>query len=289
FGRPTTQNIHEVQLEVDGGTANLDAQNMSGVEQFTYTDSDENLIVENIFGQPDTQTHRLQNIQPNSDYTALYDSGFDRDVGTLVLTIGSDATPELGEDDAENNIRINEVSFQVREVGAEEYEEVVLSTQAIQDADTYADLREAIDQAATDAGWDEIDVDLRENQSAETQQSAPYQITLSGENLDFQEGRWDADLDVPGDSDTVTRQSVDLDREGMIISNVELESVGSTSQGSEVNIAANDGSYRGVDRFEVETEGFVNLESLMSRTNNSEGTGDDAPHYLQEVELTGEG
>jgi len=281
---PTTINVENIEIRTIDTAVTLDAFSMQGVEKFTMFNSSATLGITNINAKPEDQVFELRNVNPGADFRAMYNSDFQRDSeNTMTLTIGTDAVSGdnlIGEgDEAGYYQKVQLLQFEI---------DGGLYTKEWDEGDepaTYQELAEDLTAWVEEEGLN-IKVELRETPGVDAA-IAPQKIVLTVVDGSFGEaGNWDVDTNIPLTSNSLTRATPGVVVEGLVESNLELNTVGSTAQGSHVDLTAVAGSYRGIEKITAEASGFNNLESLTSEDNSLSGVYD---HYLQEVYFSGDG
>ncbi|WP_295888712.1 hypothetical protein [uncultured Thiohalocapsa sp.] len=253
----TTANIQEVYFRAqtgNGGINTIDAQNMSGVEQWWSDESRSDIVIEDIRSLPSQTTFGMRLTDPGVNYTAyfnpLFVDGGDEIESSITIVIqevtgGQDpAVTEL------ENISVREINFALNGV------EYSLSNEAMTAANTWDELQLGIEEALTTAGLADLTVTHSGNGIFVIDDTAGGIFAVDqGEALIFGAA---ADIDV--------RNRVDV---GQIIDELPtettavLDGAGSGSQGGALNLGAMSG-LRGIEVVDVVVGQDSHLTALTS-------------------------
>jgi hypothetical protein len=254
----TTTGIEEVYFRAQTPNSDaqvnlntIDAQNMSGVEQWWSDNSRSNITIEDIRSATEDTTFGMRLTDPGVAFTNYFNALFlegQVDDGassfTFVISETNDAAAELA------NINVFAINFEHNGVNYS------LDSDAVRDADTWAELQTAL-QAEIDA------------------EAALEGLTVThngGGNFvvtDPAAGIFDIDPSgtVVTSSTTLETKDAVLGRldpeEGPTVTNVVLDGAGNGSQGGALNIGAMSG-LRGVEVFEVNVDRDSHLTSMTS-------------------------
>lgn len=282
---PELRNIENVEIRTIAAAVTFDAMSVAGVTRYSMFNSAGNLTLTNLIAKPEDMTFELRQVNPGVNFQALFNSDFQRDAeNTMTLTIGTDAVTGdrlIGEGaEAAWYQKVQELQLEINGVL------YTTSWAAGEEPETYQELRDDIAAWLTGEGIN-VAVVLRANPNVAEAAIAPWQIVLTLADGEFgAQGNWDVESNTPLVSNSITRATPGVVVEGLVQTNLELNTVGSTAQGSHVDLTAVAGSYRGVEEIQGQVSGFNNLESLTSIDNSPSGVYD---HYLQEVYLAGDG
>lgn len=290
----TTKNIQVVEFRAQsvgqsggvhtgGGViqSTIDAQKMEGVQQWWSVDSRNDLKIEDVRTRPEDTTIGMRNTDPEVAFKVYFDPEQLKANGTvknsaLTLTLDKIATPG----DLSNNV-FNGVKFTL---GGKV---VVLQSDAIGAATNHAQLLAALEAAAA-GNADLAGVTFKLN--------ANNTITLTDPaGKAFGTGSWLTPTgDIPAVGDFKWAQAVGEPDRGveLITTQVELDNVGRTSAGDELDIASLGNG--GVEKFNVTVDRASWLTKVHSRDHAGTGnsfvdTEDGQAEYLQEVHLFSKG
>ncbi|WP_440998184.1 hypothetical protein [Arhodomonas sp. SL1] len=265
-----------------GNGSSVDAERMSGVEQWWSDNSRSNLQIEDIRSNPADTAFGMRSTDPGgaglnagASFGAYFNANYltgevTETESAFTLTIQEITDGQNPADTELENISVREVNFTL------EGEDFTLESDDIQAADTWADLETAISDELASQGLDSLSVEHRGNGQfvIEDANSGTFEVTAE-EALIFGAA---SDIDVRNRVQLGEAQEV----EGQTRTNVFLDDAGNGSQGGMLDIGAMSGD-RGVEVFDVEVVSDSHLQGMMS-TNFRNGD-----NYLEEVYVDGEG
>lgn len=276
----TTSNIQEVYLRhqfpvldvINGnnvGLATIDAQKMSGVEQWWSTDSRNTIVIEDVRSDSADTTFGFRNSDPSqntggnnpgnpvlaTDFQAFFSPdallGLNEEVdSTLTYTVFEN--DDLGAELA--NISVFELRFILDGVS------YALSSDAIEAADTYQELADAVNIELAAQGLTGV--------TAAPVAGQP-RITLTDANAGTFQSAGDNSIILGFGNATVTQNAMvgaPIVLEELISTNIVLDNVGRTSEGGSM-IVGSMSTRGGVEQFDVTVQRSSWLQSLDS-TNN---------------------
>lgn len=283
----TTSNIEEVYLRaqniqgIDFGSnttamATIDAERMSGVEQWWSDNSRANIRIEDIRTNPADTTFGLRQTDPEVGFEAyfnpLYLEGDLSRESALSLTIQEITNGQNPANTELQNITVREINF---ELDGEGY---TLNNDALRAANTWAELETAIAAELLEQGLADLTVTHRGNGQflVEDTQGREFGI-VDGEALI---------LGNASGIDVRNRAQVGVDeQEGPTQTTLILDAAGNGSRGGDVNIAAMSGD-RGIEVMDVQVDRDSHIRTLRSE-NNPNDTGSYArEQQLEEVYLS---
>jgi hypothetical protein len=249
----TTTGIEEVYLRAQrtNGDNEIDAEKMSGVEQWWTDNSRANITIEDIRSATEDTTFGMRETDPGVAFTnyfnALYLEG-QVDSGassfSFVIAETGNAAAELA------NINVFAINFE------HEGEYYSLDSDAVRAADTWTELQDAL-QAEVDAEA------ALEGLTITHVGGGVFQV------VDPNAGLFDIDPAGTVVTSSTTDETKDavpgllMPEEGPTITNVVLDGAGNGSQGGTLNIGAMSG-LRGVEVFEVNVDRDSHLTSMTS-------------------------
>ena len=278
----TTTNIQEVYLRAQMPNApqtTIDAEKMSGVEQWWTVNSRNVVVIEDIRSATVDTTFGMRLTDPRVDYAAFFNSLFmqgDIDSESALTLRIQDITD--GQDPSATelqHISVREINFDHEGVS------YTLSSEAMRAANTWAQLQAAVATELAGHGLDTLSVSHAGNGVFVISDSA-------GGVFEVQQGEA---LILGVDSDRDVRNRVDVGRvveEGPTITNVILDGVGNGSQGGVLNIGAMSG-LRGVEVFDVTVDRNSHLAVMESTNLNGPVTVLVPNEFLQVVNLASTG
>ncbi|WP_394425068.1 DUF4214 domain-containing protein [Vreelandella stevensii] len=280
-----TTNIQNVFIRAqagqnDGGAANttyaatIDAEKMVGVEQWWTENSRADVRIEDIRTRPVDTTFGMRSTDPEVSFDAYFNPLFmDGDVDSesaLTIEVAEIDGSQVIVENELANITVNSLRFTL---AGEEY---VLTSEAMQAADTWAELEAAIAAELEAAGLETLVVShLGEGRFGIVDEQGREFSSQGGLNIDF------------GNTDVRNTFNTGLEvAEGPTETTLVLDGAGNGSRGGDVNIAAMSGD-RGVEVFNVVVDRSSHLKSMRSE-NNPRSTDDSfsAEQQLEEVYLT---
>lgn len=280
----TTSGIEEVRLtaitpqnDASNNTAvvsTVDAGRMTGVEQWWTDNSRSNVTIEDIRSATEDTTFGMFETDPNVAFQAFFNPLFmegNVDNGSssfsFVIAETNDAAAELA------NINVFAINFE------HEGEYYSLDSDAVREADTWADLQTAL-QAEVDAEA------ALEGLTVTHVGGGVFTVT------DPAAGTFDIDPagTVVTSSTTLETKDAALGRldpeEGPTVTNLVLDGAGNGSQGGAVNIAAMSGD-RGIEVMNVMVGRNSHIASLASENNEANTpSGYQTEQQLEEVYVT---
>jgi hypothetical protein len=280
----TTSGIEEVRLtaitpqnDANNNTAivsTVDAGRMTGVEQWWTDNSRSNVTIEDIRSATEDTTFGMFETDPNVAFQAFFNPLFmegNVDNGSssfsFVIAETNDAAAELA------NINVFAINFE------HEGEYYSLDSDAVREADTWADLQTAL-QAEVDAEA------ALEGLTVTHVGGGVFTVT------DPAAGTFDIDPagTVVTSSTTLETKDAALGRldpeEGPTVTNLVLDGAGNGSQGGAVNIAAMSGD-RGIEVMNVMVGRNSHIASLASENNEANTpSGYQTEQQLEEVYVT---
>ncbi|WP_417420259.1 DUF4214 domain-containing protein [Halomonas sp.] len=280
-----TTNIQEVYLRaqatrVDNNADNttfgatVDAEKMVGVEQWWSDNSRADVRIEDIRTRPVDTTFGMESTDPEVGFEAYFNPLFmDGDLNAesaLTIEVAEiDGDVVLVENELEN-ITVNTLRFTL------DGEDYVLESEAMQAANTWAELEAAIAVELEAADLGDLAVShLGEGRFGIIDEQGREFSQNGGLNIDF------------GNTDVRNTFNTGLEvEEGPTETTLILDGAGNGSRGGDVNIAAMSGD-RGVEVFNVEVDRSSHLKSMRSENNpNSVVDSFAAEQQLEEVYLT---
>lgn len=283
----TTSNIEEVYLRaqniqgLDAGSnttavATIDAERMSGVEQWWSDNSRANIRIEDIRSNPAGVTFGLKQTDPEVGFEAyfnpLYLEGDLSRESALSLTIQEITNGQNPANTELQNITVREINF---ELDGEGY---TLNNDALRAANTWAELETAIAAELLEQGLADLTVTHRGNGQflVEDTQGREFGI-VDGEALI---------LGNASGIDVRNRAQVGVDeQEGPTQTTLILDAAGNGSRGGDVNIAAMSGD-RGIEVMDVQVDRDSHIRTLRSENNPADSGSYAQEQQLEEVYLT---
>lgn len=286
----TTENIQKVVLRAQtgptdfgvaahGNNSHIDAENMKGVKEWWTDNSRATIQIEDVRTRPEDTTIGMRDTDPEVGFRVYFDPEQLKANGTVknsALTLTLDKISAPG--DLSNNV-FNGVKFTL---GGKS---ITLQSDAIGAATTHAELLAALEAAAKDNA-DLAGVSFKLN--------ADNTITLTdAAGKAFGTGSWLTPTgDIPAAGDFKWNQKVGEPERGqdLITTQVELDNVGRTSSGGNLDIGSLGNG--GVEKFNVAVDRDSWLSSMKSQDHlgKNDGLNAGAQHqFLQEVVLTNKG
>lgn len=286
----TTQNVQVVELraqttnsDILGGVhpnfSHIDAENMAGVKEWWTVNSRSDIQIEDVRTRPEDTLIGMRNTDPEVGFRVYFDPEQLKNGATVknsALTLTLDKVSAPG--DLSNNV-FNGVKFTL------DGKSITLQSAEIGAATTHAELLAALEAAAAgNADLAGVTFTLNANNT----------ITMTDPaGKEFGTGSWLTPTgDIPAAGDFKWNQKVGEPERGteLISTQVELDNVGRTSAGGELDIGSLGNG--GVEKFNV----VVDRDSWLSNMHSSDHLGqggfdweDGQNEYLQEVHLTSKG
>lgn len=254
----------------------IDAEKMLGVKEWWTVNSRSDIQIEDVRSRPEDTTIGMRNTDPEVGFYVFFDpqqiQGGENVTTALTLKLWRPDAPagtELGDTSIEG------VSFKL---GGKAF---VLTSEAILNAKTYVEWRDALEAAAKT---------LPELAGVSFVLNADNSVTLTdADGREFEKGSWKFVGEVPADGDLKWQQAIGVpEREELpVTTNIKLDNVGRTSEGGDLVVGSlGDG---GVQVFNVEVEGSSWLSNMRSTEHLDQGAapGDGVINeFLEEVYLT---
>lgn len=288
----TTENIQKVVLRAQTGPtdqvgaahnnqSSIDAENMKGVKEWWTDNSRATIQIEDVRTRPEDTLIGMRSTDPEVGFRVYFDPEQLKANGTVknsALTLTLDKISNPG--DLSDNV-FNGVKFTL---GGKS---ITLQSDAIGAATTHAELLAALEAAAAD------NADLA---GVTAKLNADNTITLTdAAGKAFGTGSWLTPTgDIPAAGDFKWNQKVGEPERGqeLITTQVELDNVGRTSKGGNLDIGSlGDG---GVEKFNVTVDRDSWLNTMRSSDHLGKGGAlgdieDGQNQYLQEVHLSSKG
>jgi hypothetical protein len=254
----------------------VDAGSMNDVQQWWTDESRANVQIEDIRTRPIDTTFGVRLTDPgvgfNAYFNSLFIDGGEITQSQLIIQIAELDGGVVNNAVELENISVNSLSFEF------DGQEITLASDAMADADTWADLKTAIEDALDAEGLGDLQVMQLDN--------GQFRLFDAEGRVFSDQGGFSASATTDQVIDIRNRISQDLDtQDDQTQTTLILDGAGSGSQGGGVNIAGMSGD-RGVEVMDVLVDRDSHISSLTS-VNDPNGTNFSfsAEQQLEEVNV----